>query len=143
MLRDGRTSTFDNILRVKGGEQPGTYACSVGNIRGSTRTEIEILSPPSNIRASVQSPTSILVHWDLFTDQEVSGFKVTYIPAEGSCDGVEGRSELVEGGGTTSHTLRGLEEFTEYKILVRTQGRQGLGLPSTSILRLKTGAVSM
>lgn len=40
-LRDARTSTFDNILRV-GGAFAGLYRCTVGNDGGSNAREIEI-----------------------------------------------------------------------------------------------------
>ena len=42
----------------------------------------------------------------------------------------QGGSVLVEDGFATSFNLRGLEEFIEYSVVIRTLNDEGFGVPS-------------
>ena len=71
------------------------------------------------------------MQWDRVND--ALGYKVTFTPEDGSCDGVEGGNVLVMGGANVSHTLQKLEEFTEYRVDVRSQAIVGVGVSSDPI----------
>ena len=86
------------------------------------------LPPPSNLRVSALGSTSLQVEWGVVPD--AVGYEISYTPSLGACEGVEGGTVGVSGGGATSHALQGLEEFTEYLIAIRTVGPDGVGAPS-------------
>lgn len=88
--------------------------------------------PPDNVGANVLSANSILVTWDMPPDQ-VNGVQIIYTPGQGTCDGVQGDKMVIEGGTPTEYILSGLEEYTEYIILVSFRGTEGFGQPSTMV----------
>lgn len=97
--------------------------------------------PPSDVMLTVVSATSIRVEWAAGVSG-VTGYEITFEPVEGTCDDIVGGDMLLESGGTTSHTLRGLEEFVEYNIAVRSRGEEAVGVSSPPI-HAKTRAAGM
>lgn len=85
-------------------------------------------APPQSVTVRVSSSTSLEVSWSAV--QDAMGYEISFAPGVGACEGVEGESVLVEGGGTGDHTLQQLEEFTEYIIVIRSQGVHGVGMSS-------------
>lgn len=87
--------------------------------------------PPGGVTLTTESATSIRVQWISVLD--ALGYEITYTPGQGACKEIEGGRVLVGGMETTSHTLQGLEEFTRYSIVVRSQGVEGTGTPSIPV----------
>ena len=59
------------------------------------------------------------------------GYRLTFAPLEGACEGVEGGVVELEAGDVTSHTLKDLEEFTGYSVVVQSRGSEGVGATSS------------
>ena len=62
----------------------------------------------------------------------MTGYEVSYSPVEGSCEGVAGGREVVEGGRVLTTSLSGLQAYTEYSVTVRSRNADGFGVPSTA-----------
>ena len=81
-------------------------------------------SPPSDVTAVQDGPTSIRVSWTESTD--ATGYGITYTRAGGSSDGVAV-------GDTNTHTLMGLTNGETYTIsIVGTSSSSGV-LPSPPV----------
>jgi hypothetical protein len=78
-------------------------------------------------------PTSLRVEWSSVDD--ATGYMLSFVPENGSCDGVRGGDVQVPvvGGRIVRHTLQQLEEFTMYTIKVQSRGDVGVGVPSAPV----------
>ena len=87
---------------------------------------------PSNLQASVLSPTSVRLSWDPpspAAPTPVTGYRVYYYAVTG--DAVAER-EVSVGGGVTSYTLEGLDKYRAYGFRVVALGANGQG-PSSEV----------
>ena len=75
--------------------------------------------PPTNIRATVLTPRSVEVIWDVSSSSGVTGYLISYTT---TASYTSGGSVTVNGGSTTSGTLTNLEEDTLYTITVQAIG---------------------
>ena len=87
-------------------------------------------SPPQQVTVGSESSSSLSVSWTASVSSGVTGYEVSYSPVDGSCEGVIGGREVVEGGSTLSTSLRNLQAYTEYSVTVRARNADGFGQPS-------------
>ena len=94
---------------------------------------IEPNAPPVNFKGHNKSSTSILVHWDTVPIADQNGiilsYTVTYMAFPGGIP-----ITAVVSAPTTHVTLRGLEEYTKYSILVFASTVKGDGNASDPII---------
>ena len=94
-------------------------------------------SPPSNVTATVISPTSIMVTWDMVPPIDQNGvitmYEVLYEPLE-TFGGAIG--PLTSNSTAMSLLLTGLEEFVNYNISVRAYTSVGAGPYSEDITEM-------
>ena len=86
----------------------------------------------------------MLVSWTAPVDGGGIDFEVSYSPAEGSCAGVVGGTEVVESDDSRTsyvHVLSNLQTYTEYSIIVTARGANGLS-QSSAALTMRTQADS-
>ena len=136
MLDDPETAQYTHTLTVTTG---GEYTCTVSNNKPSSDSATIILgsmsfarsltvmyipcgffsavaSPPSDVTAVQDSPTSIRVSWTPSTD--ATGYGITYTGG--------GSSDSVAVGNTNTHTLMGLTNGETYTIsIVGTSSSSG------------------
>ena len=84
-------------------------------------------SPPSEVMAVQDGPTSIRVTWTPPSPLgDTTGYRISYTGGGGSSDSVD-----VNGGITNSHTLMGLTHGDTYTISI--MGTASHGLPSATV----------
>ena len=88
--------------------------------------------PPQVVTVNPQSANSLSVSWTASVSDGVDGYKVTYSPVDGSCEGVVGGIVVVEGGSVMAKVVSGLQAYTEYSITVRARSVDGVGAPSVA-----------
>ena len=126
MLDDPVTAQYTHTLTVTTG---GEYTCTVSNTVLSTSANItwkgihwrhklhlvELFypgaSPPSDVTAVQDGPTSIRVSWTPSSD--ATGYRIHYTSSRG-----DSGSEDVSGGHSDSHTLTGLVKEDTYTISI-------------------------
>ena len=90
-------------------------------------------SPPTNVNATAQSPTSILVTWeDVLTINQngiITGYQVEY-----SQSTFGNTTQNITVGDVRSVLLIDLEEYVEYSIRVRASTTAGYGPYSEAII---------
>ena len=95
------------------------------------------VSPPTNVSATVVSPTSIMVTWDMVPPIDQNGvitlYEVLYEPQE-TFGGAIG--PLTSTSTAMSLLLTSLEEFANYNILVRAYTNVGSGPYSEDITEM-------
>jgi len=74
--------------------------------------------PPTNIRATVLTPRSVEVIWDVSSSSGVTGYLISYTTTASYTSG----GNVTVSGGSTSGTLTNLEEDTLYTITVQAIG---------------------
>ena len=80
-------------------------------------------SPPSDVTAVQDGPTSIRVSWTPSSD--ATGYRIQYEGSGGDRDSV-----IVDGGSSNNHLLTGLERETTYTVYIVTTSQR---LPSEPI----------
>ena len=98
--------------------------------------------PPTNIRVTLISPSSVEVTWDQFSSNIVIGYLISYSTNASYISETDRmRSAMVTGRSTTSVTLTNLEENTPYTITVRSDSSDGFSAPSdvVSVTTLSDG----
>ena len=88
------------------------YACMTNNNVYITYT----VDPPTNVRATVLTPRSVVVTWVQSSSLIVTSYLISYAT---SVSYTSGGKATVNGHDTTSHTLTNLEENTFYTITVQ------------------------
>ena len=91
------------------------------------------------IGVSTTTATSVSISWTLADDVTVTGYSLSYSNTDTSCFS---DSDTVSGiaGSTTQHTLRNLQEFTEYTITVTAMlSGGGTGQVSGTVTTLPAG----
>jgi len=76
------------------------------------------------------TPTSVTLAWGQVEVSIAMGYRVTYMPANGSCEGTGAGSVQLNGSTNTSLSLTELEEDTVYIIQVFTKGNGSYGADS-------------
>ena len=74
------------------------------------------VDPPTNVRATVLTPRSVVVTWVQSSSPIVTGYLISYTT---SVPYTSGGNVTVNGHDTTSHILTNLEENTLYTITVQ------------------------
>ena len=93
--------------------------CSYSNFAHVCVTTLFIyiaVSPPTNVRATVLTPRSVVVTWNQPSSPIVTGYFISYITTASYTSG--GRVRVI-GHSTKTHTLTNLEENTLYTIAVQ------------------------
>ena len=93
----------------------------------------DILSPPTNVRATTLTHDSIDVTWDKLSN--VTGYIISY--ATTALDDSNG-SVRVQNGGITHHILSSLKENTLYIITVQSIASDGRNSPSSNEVQVTT-----
>ena len=78
--------------------------------------------PPTNVRATVLTPRSVVVTWTVSSSPNVTGYIISYTT---TASYTSGGSVTVSGGTTTRGTLNNLEESTTYTITVQAISNNG------------------
>ena len=94
---------------------------------------------PTNVKAIVLSPRSIRITWNVsLSSTGVTRYLISYTT---NASYTSGGSVTVNGGGSTSHILTNLEEYTIYTITVQatTNGRMGPKSDEVSVTTLTDG----
>ena len=91
------------------------------------------------MNATVLSPTSIMVTWDIVPPVDQNGiittYEILYIPQEDFGGEIGAASERVPAS-NMSFVLRNLEEYVNYNISVQANTRIGPGPYSDPVIRL-------
>ena len=74
------------------------------------------VEPPTNVKATVLTPRSVEVTWNVSSSPDVTGYLILYTT---NAEYTSGGSATVNGRSTTSHTLNNLEESIFYTITVQ------------------------
>ena len=90
-------------------------------------------APPVNVQGHNTSSTSILVDWDTVPVADQNGIILSYTVTYTALPGGISRTAIVSPQ-TTHVTLRGLEEYTNYSILVFASTVKGDGNASDPII---------
>ena len=77
--------------------------------------------PPTNVRATVLTPRSVVVTWTVSSSPDVTGYIISLTTTAEYTSG----GNVTVSGSTTSHTLTNLEEGTLYDIGVRATTNDG------------------
>ena len=108
VLDDPVTAQYTHTLTVTTG---GEYTCTVSNNKQSSDSaRHQGTSPPSDVTAVQDGPTSIRVSWTESTD--ATGYRIHYTSVSDS------GNETVSDGSTETHTLTGLVNGETYTISV-------------------------
>ena len=94
---------------------------------------IEPNAPPVNVQGHNKSSTSIWVDWDTVPEVDQNGIILTYTVTYTALPGGIPRTAVVSAP-ITNVTLRGLEEYTNYSILVFASTVKGDGNASDPII---------
>ena len=94
---------------------------------------IEPNGPPVNVQGHNQSSTSIWVDWENVPEADQNGIVLTYTVTYTAFPGGILRTAIVKAP-TTHVTLRGLEEYRNYSILVFASTVKGDGNASDPII---------
>ena len=94
---------------------------------------IEPYAPPVNVQGHNKSSTSIWVDWDTVPEADQNGIILTYTVTYTALPGGIPRTAVVSAP-ITNVTLRGLEEYTNYSILVFASTVKGDGNASDPII---------
>ena len=138
MLNDPVTAKYTHTLSVTTG---GEYTCTVANtaFTASKRITVQGLlqavephsifiiispgtSPPSNVTAVQDDPTSVTVTWTASSD--ATGYRISYISSGGDSDSAD-----ISSG--DSHTLTGLVREATYSISIMATSQT---LPSSQAI---------
>ena len=84
--------------------------------------------------------TSVALAWGQVEATIATGYRVTYTPANGSCDGAGAGSVLLHGSTNTSLVLTELEEDMLYIIQIFTQGDGTSNRANSYTLTQRTGS---
>ena len=93
---------------------------------------------PTNVGATILSPRSIKVMWNLSSLFGITGYIISYTT---NASYANGGSVTVNGGGTTSYILTNLEEDTHYVITVQATSNNIIS-PSSNKVSVTTSADS-
>ena len=94
---------------------------------------IEPNAPPVNVQGHNKSSTSIWVDWETVPEADQNGIVLTYTVTYTALPGGIPRTAVVSAP-ITHVTLRGLEEYTNYSILVFASTVKGDGNASAPII---------
>ena len=142
VLDDPVTAQYTHTLTVTTG---GEYTCTVSNNKPSSDSASIIVrgikysitlvlriipspaaSPPSDVTAAQDGPTSIRVSWTPTSPLgDTTGYRISYTGG-GSVD--------VDGGNTNSHTLTGLTNGQTYTISIVGTSSSSAVIPSAPVL---------
>ena len=112
-----------------------TQSCKNGCVRTASHSHAVPDSPPSNVTATAQSSTSILVTWDMVPPMDQNGvitmYQVLYTPLQTFRGAIGTESMTVT---EQMATLTGLQEYVEYNISVRAYTSVGAGPYSDGVV---------
>ena len=82
----------------------------------STLSSLTVTAPSITVDTSSINATAIPLTWTS-AGSVVNSYDIVWTPGGGECSGVSGGSASVDGD-TVSHTIEGLEEYTNYTFTV-------------------------
>jgi len=106
-------------MRVLSGYVASSLVMRCAELNVKTTAEIDPTVPPSNLSATAQSSTEILVSWQDNSDNE-TGFRI-----KRSTDGVNYATLVEPGPNVTEYADTGLTPETQYYYLVKARGLDG------------------
>ena len=103
---------------------------SIVTFKCITNLFVYTVEPPTNVRATVLTPRSVVVRWEQSSSFDVTGYLISYTT---TASYTSGGSVTVNGGSITSDTLTNLEEGTLYTITVRTTNNSRMSISSNEV----------
>uniref|UniRef100_A0A7M4EFB1 Neogenin n=1 Tax=Crocodylus porosus TaxID=8502 RepID=A0A7M4EFB1_CROPO len=116
------------IFRVVAQNKHGPGESSIP-LKVATQPEVQLPGPAPNIRAYVNSPTSITVTWEtpLSGNGEIQNYKLYYMEK-----GMDNEQDVDVGG--HSYTINGLKKYTEYSFRVVAYNKHGPGVSTQDVV---------
>lgn len=139
---DSSTPIGKNVLRLESVTESGNYTCmassKLGNIEAHTQVFVQSLPrPPTNVRISDVTPTSVRLSWSYDIGSEnIIYFVIQYKPKN-----VNQEYSEISGITTYFYTVSGLTPYTEYECYVIAVNAIGRGQASGAVY-LTTGETS-
>ena len=137
-VRTGGRAYSNVITKISGIDKflISSYLWDSAGAEGSLKINLNVIepnAPPVNVKGHNTSSTSIWVHWDTVPVADQNGIILSYTVTYAALPGGIPRTAVVSAP-ITHVTLRGLEEYTNYSILVFASTVKGDGNASDSII---------